>query len=446
MQFYNRTREIEELSRIRELAFTDHSRMTVITGRRRIGKTSLIMKANEKTPTAYLFVGRKDEAAICGEFTEIISKALNTFIPEGIHRFQVLFQSLMELATRQPFTLVIDEFQEFLNINPSVYHDMQHLWDQYKDRSRMHLILCGSVYSFMQRIFQDSQEPLFGRADTIIKISAFDLVTIKKILKDHRPRYSNDELLALYAFTGGIPKYMEMFCDNSKQNPDGLSIPGMINFMIRDNSPFIEEGKYLLIEEFGKNYGVYFSILDAVAGGRNTQPEIAAALGDKSIGGQIKRLIEDYNILVRHRPILAAEGTQAVRYEIADNFLQFWFNYLDRYRSMIEIKNFTGLRSIIKADYTTYSGKILERYFRQQLAESRNYRDIGSWWESRGDNQNEIDIVALELEKNRALAVEVKRQRGKYKPTLLAAKINRLKEKVLPGYEIEGRCLSLEDM
>jgi AAA+ ATPase superfamily predicted ATPase len=298
----------------------------------------------------------------------------------------------------------------------------------------------------MQRIFQDSQEPLFGRADNLIKLSAFDLATIKKILKDHRPHYSNDELLALYAITGGIPKYIEMFCDNSKQNPDELSIPGMIDFMIRDNSPFIEEGKYLLIEEFGKNYGVYFSILDAVAGGRNTQPEIAAALGDKSIGGQIKRLIEDYNILIRRRPILAKEGAQAVRFEIADNFLQFWFNYFDRYRSMIEIKNFTGLRSIIKGDYTTYSGKILERYFRQQLAESQNYRDIGSWWETHGEAQNEIDIVALEMEKKRGLAIEVKRQRGKYKPALLAAKIERLKEKSLAGYEVEGRCLTLEDM
>ncbi|GHV77444.1 ATPase [Spirochaetia bacterium] len=435
MQFYNRTKEIEELNRIRELAFTEHSRMTVIIGRRRIGKTSLIMRATAQTPTAYLFVGRKDEAAICGEFTDTIAKALNVFIPEGIHRFQVLFQYLMDLAVRQPFTLVIDEFQEFLNINPSVYHDMQHLWDQYKDRSRMHLILCG----------QDSKEPLFGRADNIIKLSAFDLETIKKIVKDHRPQYSNDELLALYAFTGGIPKYVEMLCDNLNRSSDGLSIPGMIDFMVRDNSPFIEEGKYLLIEEFGKNYGVYFSILDAVAGGRNTQPEIAATLGDKSIGGQIKRLIEDYNILVRRRPILAKEGTQAVRYEIADNFLQFWFNYFDRYRSMIEIKNFTGLCSIIKDDYTTYSGRILERYFRQQLAESQNYRDIGSWWEPKGD-QYEIDIVALGMEKDHALAIEVKRQREKYKPALLAAKIGRLKEKVLPGYEIEGRCLSLEDM
>jgi hypothetical protein len=113
---------------------------------------------------------------------------------------------------------------------------------------------------------------------------------------------------------------------------------------------------------------------------------------------------------------------------------------------MIEIKNFIGLRSIIKADYTTYSGRIMERYFRQQLAESQNYRDIGSWWKARGEDQNEIDIVALGLEKNYALAVEVKRQRSKYKPTLLVAKIERLKEKALPGYEVEGRCFSLEDM
>ena len=96
--------------------------------------------------------------------------------------------------------------------------------------------------------------------------------------------------------------------------------------MVRENSPFADEGKNLLIQEFGKNYGTYFSILSAVSGGINTQSEIMAALGDKSIGGQIKRLIDDYNVLKRVRPLGAKEGTQTVRYEIADNFLQFWFN------------------------------------------------------------------------------------------------------------------------
>lgn len=73
MRFYARTQEIAELQRIQKLSFEDHSRLTVVTGRRRIGKTSLIMKAVEDMPTVYLFVGRKNEATLCSEFIPIIS-------------------------------------------------------------------------------------------------------------------------------------------------------------------------------------------------------------------------------------------------------------------------------------------------------------------------------------------------------------------------------------
>ncbi len=60
---------------------------------------------------------------------------------------------------------------------------------------------------------------------------------------------------------------------------------------------------------------------------------------------------------------------------------------------MIEIGNYPALHEIIRADYPTFSGKTLERYFKKQLAESFKYRDIGSWWERKGE-QNEIDILA----------------------------------------------------
>lgn len=112
---------------------------------------------------------------------------------------------------------------------------------------------------------------------------------------------------------------------------------------------------------------------------------------------------------------------------------------------MIEIKNFVGLRNIIKADYPTYSGKILELYFKQKFAESYQFRAIGSWWDNKG-NQNEIDIVALGLEKNKAVVAEVKRQRKNFKPELLEQKVEHLKKKLLPRYTIETMCLSLEDM
>lgn len=112
---------------------------------------------------------------------------------------------------------------------------------------------------------------------------------------------------------------------------------------------------------------------------------------------------------------------------------------------MIEIKNFPALQQHIKSNYPTYSGVLLERYFKQKLAESFQYRAIGSWWEPKGD-QNEIDIVALKLEKNQVLVVEVKRHKKNFKPELFAQKVEHLKQKALPRYDIETTCLSLDDM
>lgn len=268
----------------------------------------------------------------------------------------------------------------------------------------------------------------------------FTLNVLKKIIKDYHPQYTNDDLLALYSFSGGVPKYVELFCDNRV-----LTVDGMIDFMVRDNSPFTDEGKNLLIEEFGKNYGTYFSILSAISGGYNTQTEIEALLGEKSLGGYLKRLIEDYNIVVRQRPVFSKEGSQTVRYGICDNFIHFWFNYFDRNRSLIEIKNFIGLRKLIKADYPTYSGKILEQYFKQKYAESYEFRLIGSWWEPKG-NQNEIDIVAIYLDNKSAIVAEVKRQKKNFKPELFQKKVEHLENKVLAKYQINTVCLSLEDM
>lgn len=107
MKFYNRTYELAELQRIQNLSFNDHSRLTVVTGRRRIGKTSLIMRSAEGLPTVYLFVARKNEATLCSGFIPMIAKSLDCYVPEEIKTFRSLFQYLMELAASKPFNLVI---------------------------------------------------------------------------------------------------------------------------------------------------------------------------------------------------------------------------------------------------------------------------------------------------------------------------------------------------
>ena len=265
MKFYDRINELAELKRIQALAFSDHSRLTVVTGRRRIGKTSLILKAVEDLPTVYLFVGRKNEATLCAEFIPLVAQALGIFVPNEIRTFRTLFQFLMETGRQRSFNLVIDEFQEFQNINPAIFSDMQNIWDTYRQTTRVNLIVSGSVYSLMRKIFQNAKEPLFGRADNIIKLAAFSLTTLKEIMCDFHPAHTNDDLLALYSFTGGVPKYVELFCENVT-----LSVNDIIEFMVRDNSPFTDEGKNLLIEELGKNYTTYFSILSAISHGINT--------------------------------------------------------------------------------------------------------------------------------------------------------------------------------
>jgi uncharacterized protein len=439
MKFYNRTNEIAELQRIKEMAYTDHSKLTVLTGRRRIGKTSLIFNALQEETIVYLFVSRKSEADLCNGFCREIEKQLAVFVPK-MDAFTDIFRFLLEQGKNKSFTLVIDEFQEFININESIYSDIQNYWDQYRVVTRVNFIVSGSIYSLMTKIFQDKKEPLFGRADATMKLTPFTTTVLKDILKDHKPDYTNDELLALYTYTGGVPKYVELLVDNK-----ALSIYRMIQYVCQSDSPFIDEGRNLLIQEFGKKYGNYFSILDAISLGINTQSQIEAFMGEKSIGGQLSKLETVYEVIKKQRPIFAKEGSQSVRYEVSDHFLRFWFRYIERNRSLIELGNYEGLSKLIRDDYPTYSGKTLEYYFKQKLQETFEYGAIGSWWEPKGD-QHEIDVVAISLDNKKALVAEVKRQRKNFKSQLFESKVDRLKNKVLSMYDIDAVCLDITNM
>jgi AAA+ ATPase superfamily predicted ATPase len=74
MKFYNRASELTELERIRNLSFSSHSRMTVVTGRRRSGKTMLIMKSIEDTPAVYIFVSRKKKQHFVPNMLKLLAK------------------------------------------------------------------------------------------------------------------------------------------------------------------------------------------------------------------------------------------------------------------------------------------------------------------------------------------------------------------------------------
>ncbi|MDR0910622.1 MAG: ATP-binding protein [Spirochaetaceae bacterium] len=436
MKFYDRVKELEALNKIKANSLKS-SRMTVVMGRRRVGKTVLINKVFNSPDTLYFFVNKKNESLLCAEYIEEMQIKLGKAPIGSISSFKDLFLYIIELAKERPITLIIDEFQEFLGINASIYGDMQHYWDLNKDKAKLNLILCGSVYSLMKKIFEGYKEPLFGRATSKLHVKPFSVQTLKEIMIDYRPKYKNDDLLALYLLTGGVAKYVEILAWSK-----AFTLDAMLREVFSFDSQFIEEGRNMLIEEFGKDYKNYFSILSLIAASKTSRSDIESILG-MPVGGYLDHLENDYSLISRVRPILSKPGSRKVKYRIEDNFLNFWFRFIYKYSSAIQIGNFDFVKNIIKRDYDTFSGIILERYFCEKLIAEENLSAIGSWWEK--GNQNEIDIVGINEIDKRAIIVEVKRNPKKIKIDVLKQKaVNLVKQ--LPGYSIEYRGLSIRDM
>lgn len=435
MKFYNREKELTILRKLEEQS-NESGRMVVITGRRRVGKTVLALEFAKNLKFVYLFVSKKSEPLLCREYLEEIRKQFPDFPVIGeIQSFKDVFALLLEIAKKEKYTLIIDEFQEFFSINPSVYSDIQHLWDLNKDRCRLNILFIGSVYSLMHKIFESSKEPLFERADRLMRISPFRISTINEVLADHRVTGSRS-LFDIFLFTGGVPRYIDILVKNAVLKYDDI-----LEFMLDEHSPFINEGKNVLIEEFGKDHGTYFSILELISVGKTGRTEIESIL-ERNVGGYLERLESDYGIIIRHRSIDAKPKSRNQKYRIVDNFLNFWFRFIYRHRSAVETGNFEYVKQIIQRDYAVYSGLVLERFFRLLFAETGKYNRIGSYWEKGG--LNEIDLVAVnDLEKILVIA-EIKLNKRRINLDILKKKSERLLGK-FPGYTPQWLALSVED-
>jgi uncharacterized protein len=435
MKFYARKEELSALeTQYKQTEF--RSTMTVVTGRRRVGKTSLAREFAKDKIVLYLFVSKKSESLLCREYLETIRQMFASAVLGEINDFRTMFKLLLSLAKDQRIVVIIDEFQEFLSINPAVYSEMQDVWDQKKDHSHMHLLCLGSIQSLMERIFKDSHEPLFGRADKIINLKPFGCHAIREILLDHG-HYSQENLFAHFMITGGVPRYEEVLIHN-----DAYTLKEILDLYLEKDSPFIDEGKNILIQEFGREFSQYFSILELLAAGRTSRGEIESILGT-GIGGHLDRLSTTYNLVESWKPIGSKATGRLQKYHIDDNFLNFWFRFIHANRSAIEIGNFGYVRSIIDRDIGTFSGHVLERIFHQLLGVSGRFNKIGNYWEN--GNKNEIDVVGLnDVEKTMVIG-EVKLNREKVDLHLLHVKSAKL-IMAYPDYIKEYLPLGLQDI
>ena len=438
MRFYDREKEQQVLGEVLHSSKSE-AKMTVLMGRRRIGKTELSLRCGDET-VLYFFVGKKAETLLCQDYVREIREKLNAPILGTPNTFSEVFRFVLQLSENHPFTLVIDEFQNFLKVNPAIFSDIQRDWDLHKRSSHLNLIISGSVFTLMTQIFEDKEEPLFGRADEKMVLEPFTTDVLKQILKDFNPEYTPEDLLALYSITGGVPWYVTLLLDKGKANRDA-----MLTTLAEENSPFINEGKNILIEEFGTDYVTYFSILTCIASGMKTRSEIENELGNNNIGSYLVKLEDYYKVITKSLPIFAKENSKKVRYQLNDCFLIFWFRFFYKYQALVENKALKSLGEIIERDYSSVSGLMMERYFMKKFQEEGRYI-IGKWWDRKGEN--EIDLIVVDPIGNEAWVYELKKQDYRYKENEFREKVDKVLEQTpeLRKMTIHIGSLSLEDM
>lgn len=437
MKFYDREKELEVL---REIESQSHksATFTVLMGRRRVGKTSLIMRAMQGVESAYLFVSKDSEALLCQKFQRAIEEQLNIPIYGTLSKFRDLFEVIMRESKTRSFTVIIDEFQNLYKVNPAIFSEIQDIWDRYHAESHINLIASGSIMSLMRRIFENENEPLYGRPTSKMTLRPFSIATFKQIFSDYCPNYKNEDLLCLYMITGGVAKYVELLMDAGCYTKEK-----MLNYVCRMDSYFLSEGRDIINNEFGSDYNTYYSILQLIANGMNHRSDIDGAL-QKDSGVYLLNLEQNFGMVSRIRPILSSPNSKMTSYEITDPFLRFWFRFICPYQALIESGQLKLLRENINNYYESFTGRTLERYFQKRLMETGSYTQVGNWWDKKGGN--EIDVVALNEFDHTGLIAEVKRNERKLSISKLEEKVAMLPQREFGIYKFELRGLSLIDM
>ena len=437
MKFFDREDKIEKLRAIRARSAKE-SQFTVMVGRRRVGKTELAKMAFGDEDFIYLFVSRKSEVDLVEGFVEETNRIYPGAVSDEVRTLNGFFTELFKLAATRQVTVFIDEFQEFRKVNAATYSVLQGLWDREHGRVRLNLVVCGSINSLMNKIFLGRKEPLYGRQTAFLRLEPFSTDVLKEILKFHKRRYEPEDLLALWTLTGGVAKYVAILMDAG-----ATDLEKMLKVAIAEDSFFLEEGRILLGDEFGKDYSIYFSILSAIARGITTRNEIEQCVG-RQVGGYLTRLEEDYHLVSKRVPF-GARTTRQIRYQIGDPFYRFWFRFVFKYDHMVQMRSFEMLRKLVKRDYPVFSGFALESYFRARFAESGEWTRLGNWWDRKGEN--ELDLIAENELDGRFLIAEVKRDKDRIDLDAVRSKYETFAKAVGKRRgKPQFRALSIEDM
>ena len=402
-QFVDREQEMETLQNEYE---RDGSALVVLYGRRRVGKTTLISEFIKDKKALFFLASEEAEAQNRNAFKEKVAEFIDSDLLRSadIKSWDVLFKAIMDTPFENKPVIVLDEFQYLGKANPAFPSIFQRIWEEIlKDKSVM-VILCGSLISMMESQTLAYGSPLYGRRTAQIRLKQIPFGYYHEFF----PNKSRKELIELYAVTGGVPKYIELFSESK-------DIYSAIQKCVLNRSGYLYDEPHFLLQQEVSEVGSYFSIIKAIAAGNSKLSAISSILEIKStsLTKYLKTLI-DLDILEREVPITEENPEKSKKglYKIKDNYLRFWFAFVYPNMSFIESGHSRIVMNKIKNSLVknhiafVYEDVCKERMWdlNAEGAWPFNFTKIGRYW----DSKDEIDIVALDPEGKNLILGECK--------------------------------------
>lgn len=404
-RFVDRVSEMETLEQEYR---RDGSSFVVVYGRRRVGKTTLINEFCRGKSALYYLATEESEAQNRMAFRDMVADYLgNPLMPQvAFGRWEPLFEMLVaEGQSGEKLVLVIDEFQYLGKANEAFPSIFQRVWDTILSRHNVMVILCGSLVTLMSSQVLDYESPLYGRRTAQIHMRALPFSYYHEFFK----KKSRRELVEFYSVTGGIPKYIELFEDDA-------DIYRAISRNILNPDSFLFDEPTFLLQKEVTEIGSYFSIIKAIAAGNQRVGAIATRLevSQTGLSRHLKTLVS-LDVIEREVPVTEKnpENSKKSLYRVKDNFLQFWFQFVQPGLSYLESGHEKVVLERLKKSFVDrHVAYVYEEICRGRLWELSAegvvpvfLEKVGRWWDA---HDCEIDVVGLSESDNAIVFGECK--------------------------------------
>ena len=375
----------------------DRASFVVVYGRRRIGKTALLVDFLKGKRGVYFLATEESEAQNRAAFAAAVGEFLDDDLIKhaAFDRWDDLFDRLTQ-GESQRTVIVIDEFQYLGKANGAFPSVLQRIWDTMLSGRNVMLVLCGSLISLMVEQTLAHGSPLYGRRTAQLHMKQLPFSCYGEFFPGEP---SERRLVELFSVTGGVPKYIELF--------DAVGdIYESIAKNVLDRSSFLyDEPNFLLQREVGE-VGSYFSIIKAIAAGNRKLGKMAAMLEAKQTSlTRYLKVLADLDIVEREVPVTDPnpQKSKSGQYRVKDNFLLFWFRYVFPSLGLIESGHADVVGERIARNFIDgHVAYVYERVCQEKVWDMAAEgawpfvpTKVGRWW---GAGDVEVDVVALDVQ------------------------------------------------